>query len=162
MVEYHRLIGAIDHFYLYLMSSYTDEEASDLPALDYVTYVPFLMMEPTDVVDTGVGSRVFGFQVVQIHDLLYRARAAGFDWFFFNDIDEYLQMMGGGGDNRTNTSSTTTQSSSNAGDKASSQLDNYLSQDVAFYEVSTWFFGNPPCDDQPGYIRRCFERQIRS
>jgi hypothetical protein len=43
-IEYHRMIG-VDHFYLYLMDSYTKEEQLLLPNLPYITYVPFLCHE---------------------------------------------------------------------------------------------------------------------
>lgn len=150
-MEYHRLLG-VDHFYLYLIGDFTDEEALALPALAFVTYVPFLVIDPSDVVDTGIGSRVFGYQVVQIHDLLYRARAAGFEWLFFNDVDEYLQVMGGpaqgigAGNASTGTSSVDTE-------PAQAQLSSYFSQDTAYFEVYTWFFGNAQSEDQPGFVR---------
>jgi hypothetical protein len=116
-MEYHRMLG-VDHFYVYLMASYSKEEEKMLPNLPYITYVPFLVMHPSQIPrNLDGGSRIFGFQLPQMQDLLYRARAAGFEWLFYNDVDEYIQVMQG-------------------------SLQQYLSESVAYLELQTWCFGN--------------------
>lgn len=89
-IEYHRMVG-VNHFYLYIVHEYTDDEWNLLPNLSYITYVPWNVLF---ISNPRARSEVLSFQISHQNDVLYRSRAAGVQWVTYNDIDEYIQIMG--------------------------------------------------------------------
>jgi hypothetical protein len=90
-IEYHRMIG-VGHFYLYVMESYSPEDWNLLPNLPYITYVPWEFLKNSR--HKKARSKILAFQISHQTDVLYRSRAHNVSFVTFNDIDEYIQLMG--------------------------------------------------------------------
>lgn len=90
-IEYHRLIG-VGHFYIYIVDDYSEEEWNVLPNLPYITYIPWDMLTTRSL---KARAEILSFQIAHQTDVLYRSRAALVEWVTYNDIDEYLHVLGG-------------------------------------------------------------------